>query len=462
MNDMKVNFMKKSSYMTIYDTLKDQICQGELPVGMRLPTEPVLSQQFGVSISTLRRAMIRLEMEKYVRREQGRGTFVNKVNGHGSITAKMDGLNFGCFVVMKEQNILNDIYFDGERINQISLNETPLSKAAGTALLQSLSLIQIPLHRLSPETLELFAPLPEDIVCLAEASIPEHILNECYTFDGSLRLLPVVTNPSVCYCWKPAFEKAGIELPHNDWTYRDFVNICRKLKTANEQPAFGLMPFPGVFYEPLFWSHGCEFIDEYGEPRLPEDDFNAAADILRVIHEEKLCVDLTYSSVPPHKFFTRPGVCMTFCGPLVLSALKNKNEWHILPTPEVSGVTTICLGIPNASHEKREMEKLLKILVSSQGIPGMAAMQGEAPAIAPALKKWSSGLGISGAGAFAESLSKGHPISPRTCFSLWQHKFYQLLDRFIRKQISREQLRNELIAVLEENRIYSGEITAFI
>jgi hypothetical protein len=462
MNNMKVGFMKKSSYMKIYDTLKEQIGQGELPVGMRLPTEPILSQQFGVSISTLRRAMVRLEMEKYVRREQGRGTFVNKVSGYGSVAAKVDGLNFGCFVVMKEQNVLNNIYFDGGKVNQISLNETPVSNMTGTSLLQSLSLIQVPLHRLSPDTLGLFSPLPEDIVELAEASIPEHILNECYTFDGSLRLLPAVANPSVCYCWKPAFEKAGIELPRHDWTYRDFVSICRKLKTANEQPAFGLMPFPGVFYEPLFWSHGCEFIDEYGEPRLPEADFYAAAEILRVIHEEKLCVDLTYSSVPPHKFFTRPGVCMTFCGPLVLSALRNKNEWYVLPTPEVSGVTTICLGIPDASHEKREMEKLLKSLVSSQGVSRMAAMQGEAPATVPALKKWSAGLGISGADAFVQSLSKGHPISPRTGFSLWQRKFYQLLDRFVRRQISREQLRNELIAVLEENRIYSGEVTAFI
>ena len=66
----------KAQYQKIYEELAEKIRNGSFPAGSRLPTEPVMAKEFGVSVGTLRKAIDRLVLEKKVKREQGRGTFV--------------------------------------------------------------------------------------------------------------------------------------------------------------------------------------------------------------------------------------------------------------------------------------------------------------------------------------------------------------------------------------------------
>src|SRR5512143_3168002 len=49
---------------------------GKLPTGSRLPSEPELAKQMGVSRATLREAMRTFETQGLIRRRQGAGTFV--------------------------------------------------------------------------------------------------------------------------------------------------------------------------------------------------------------------------------------------------------------------------------------------------------------------------------------------------------------------------------------------------
>ncbi|HWI62078.1 MAG TPA: GntR family transcriptional regulator [Symbiobacteriaceae bacterium] len=56
--------------------LLEEIRSGRLGPGDRVPSEWELSQQFAVSRMTARQAVSALEMQGYLRRERGRGTFV--------------------------------------------------------------------------------------------------------------------------------------------------------------------------------------------------------------------------------------------------------------------------------------------------------------------------------------------------------------------------------------------------
>jgi GntR family transcriptional regulator len=56
--------------------LKDMIVQGDFPGG-RIPAEMELAEALGVSRTTIRDALSRLEMEGTISRRQGAGTFVN-------------------------------------------------------------------------------------------------------------------------------------------------------------------------------------------------------------------------------------------------------------------------------------------------------------------------------------------------------------------------------------------------
>ncbi len=61
----------------IYLLLRERIGSGALAVGDKLPGEPSLAAEFGVSRMTLRRALDRLVQEDLLRRRAGVGTFVH-------------------------------------------------------------------------------------------------------------------------------------------------------------------------------------------------------------------------------------------------------------------------------------------------------------------------------------------------------------------------------------------------
>lgn len=65
-------------YHQIECILRDAIEAGRWQTGQQLPNESQLAEQFGVSKITIRQAMQELSAHGYVRREQGRGTFVSK------------------------------------------------------------------------------------------------------------------------------------------------------------------------------------------------------------------------------------------------------------------------------------------------------------------------------------------------------------------------------------------------
>lgn len=70
----------RPAYERLADTLRDQILAGELMPGDRLPVEPELCSQYGVSRGTAREALRVLSSQKLVRTVRGvaGGTFVNR------------------------------------------------------------------------------------------------------------------------------------------------------------------------------------------------------------------------------------------------------------------------------------------------------------------------------------------------------------------------------------------------
>ena len=76
---------------SVYDELRQQIDGGRLPPGSRLPSEPELAAELGVSRATLRDALRALEDEGALRRRWGSGTYVAE---RPRVATSLD-LNFG-------------------------------------------------------------------------------------------------------------------------------------------------------------------------------------------------------------------------------------------------------------------------------------------------------------------------------------------------------------------------------
>jgi GntR family transcriptional regulator len=63
-------------YIQVYSIIKEKIESGELPDGSQIPTEDELCKTYDVSKITVREAIHELVREGYLRRQQGKGTFV--------------------------------------------------------------------------------------------------------------------------------------------------------------------------------------------------------------------------------------------------------------------------------------------------------------------------------------------------------------------------------------------------
>jgi DNA-binding transcriptional regulator YhcF (GntR family) len=81
---MSIVLLNKDLAIPLYHQLKCALMEafekGQWQSGQQLPNETQLAKNFGVSKITVRKALQELAELGYVRRQQGRGTFVSKVN----------------------------------------------------------------------------------------------------------------------------------------------------------------------------------------------------------------------------------------------------------------------------------------------------------------------------------------------------------------------------------------------
>ncbi|OGP49593.1 MAG: hypothetical protein A2Y79_00065 [Deltaproteobacteria bacterium RBG_13_43_22] len=74
---MKLKKIPVPLYYQLEKVLRKRILSGKLKPDQAVPTEKELCREFGVSRITVRQALLSLESDNLIRREQGRGTFVS-------------------------------------------------------------------------------------------------------------------------------------------------------------------------------------------------------------------------------------------------------------------------------------------------------------------------------------------------------------------------------------------------
>ena len=72
-------------YQRLRDELARQIADNRWRPGEAIPTEAVLSTEYGLSVGTVRKAIDMLVGERILERQQGRGTFIRRPQFHSSL-----------------------------------------------------------------------------------------------------------------------------------------------------------------------------------------------------------------------------------------------------------------------------------------------------------------------------------------------------------------------------------------
>ncbi|HCE43312.1 MAG TPA: hypothetical protein DET40_07170 [Lentisphaeria bacterium] len=129
--------MVSPKYARVQSGIVNLIATENIKIGETLPTEKELSENFEVSIITIRRAVKHLEESKIVRREQGRGTFViadiqGRVdNGTIVFLDIMRGeLTFAAFTP-SVKNIDNELTRRGYKLNLLIAGQKPDAESIG-------------------------------------------------------------------------------------------------------------------------------------------------------------------------------------------------------------------------------------------------------------------------------------------------------------------------------------------
>ena len=73
-------------YLRLYRVLSQALAEGRFAVGESIPSEPRLMRDYGVSRSTVRRALAQLEAEHRIERRRGSGTFAREQRERAAIS----------------------------------------------------------------------------------------------------------------------------------------------------------------------------------------------------------------------------------------------------------------------------------------------------------------------------------------------------------------------------------------
>lgn len=441
--------MKKSAFLTIYETIRDDILSGRRGKGTRLPVETEMASEFNVSIGTLRRATDKLELEGYLRREQGRGTFVSLPENASGAVSRGNTFEYGVYQVLSEQQHLVELIFGDARKN-FTVLPSPLDIAPSVSpLYQKCSLVQLPVTLLPlPGVSDYLAPLPENLA----QDIPEELLPECRSVSGELRLLPIICNPTVCYCWKPGFKAAGIPLPNGDWDFDEFFALCASLKKNNMPKPFMPQMNLELLYSFLFRHFGGGLFTDSGRPWLPEDAFTKTVETLRQMETKGLLTHpYEYTGGLP-EFFNKPRMQLSFYGPWPTGMAEHPKDWHICSLPEESlSQVVFGLGIPYNAPAPDAALELLRSL-SDHRLKNLVKC---APASLATRKMWVSKLKMDHGEVFLKPSGKESVLSGRFGFELWKEDFSALMNDAVTGVLPAKKARKEILRLLQKKRIHT-------
>lgn len=415
----------KAQYQIIYEELLKKISSRVYPPGCRLATEPVMAKEFGVSVGTLRKAIDRLVLEKKVKREQGRGTFVCGENP-GKLfyphTFKNTEFVYGACQYLGDQEQVNQVLFRDESNLRYMILPSPLDiKPILSSLYNQCSIVQAPLtafHEMS----DFYRPLPEELF----EDFPEELLKQCRSVDGKMRVFPIILNQTLCYMNKRNADRYGIKLPGDEWNLDDLVDLCRRFKKAAPEVApFGILPMGALWFDVLLWYFGGDFFDHQGNVWLPEEPFFKAMGFYRDMLRSGDGVSvLNLPGVSIRECLQKPYIQMCFFGPRgCMDSHPMEMEMHPLPGG-VGSAVVFALGIPCNAPMPKQAIAFLKKLKDHR----LSEIRSAAPAAEKDIELWCKKQKVYRPELFMQFPEKQHffSSSPRLC--RWLDPVFRMIN----------------------------------
>lgn len=190
---------------------------------------------------------------------------------------------------------------------------------------------------------------------------------------------------------KDIFDKAGLDYPTDDWTWDDFISICRELRTKMTNGENGLSPYMypadlllngnvGMFT--AITMEGGKLVDDEGMSVVNSMETQLAYEKLRGYVKEGLFIDPTKSSSVS---FERNTIAISACvRPVLPNYINDVNLGFVAyPLSETGMVGAGCNGyaISATSEHKEEAWEFVKFIGSEAGQRAFATTAGCVPVL---------------------------------------------------------------------------------
>jgi ABC-type glycerol-3-phosphate transport system substrate-binding protein/DNA-binding transcriptional regulator YhcF (GntR family) len=468
MNDSSNGILEMANLISekVYLGLKSDLNNAVILNDEKIFPEPQLSKRYAVSIGTIRKAIGRLVDEGVLERQQGRGTFLANTNLTQHTISSTSIETFANTTRFKYANAYNlhcqdDINRQlwGEHQKQIDSVILPESRQM-TELSDSVSNCDIVFYsplQLTEINQRYLQPVPQWLKEKIELDFSQQACDEFSSLaSGELLAIPLIANPTICYLDKRTFKQANIPLPAHDWTWDDFLDICRTLKKSGQMP-MTLCPAPGCLFEPLLFQAGTNYFDSNGNVDLNKDSLAEAIKFLRTLIEEELCVNVYNLPQSFPRFIAQGGSCITFCGPLIggnLPAAQRKHwTFHHLPRNKFQGSTAAFFGLgvsANSQHPEKAWKFIDKVLYGG-GFERCASLTGVYPAKISSQIDWKAD-DLENPQILHETLKYSQPLHSKKGFREVYHDVYEVFNKLIKNKLTIEKGTKELVSILTKNK----------
>lgn len=254
----------EKKYMSLYNSILDDIRTGRLLMGEKLPTEAALSSAFSISRQTVRHALGILEKEGLIYRVQGSGAFISDIASKIRRTMRI-----GVITTYISEHVFPPMLREIERITaengySMLLSATNNSIAKERDILTNL--LSSPVDGIIIEGTKTTLPNPNIHIFreLSERGIPFVFLNACYPelMDGSIKNI---------ICLKVDDFEGGYNMT-NDLIRSGHRSICGVFKSDDIQ---GIHRFSG--YMSAMSMNGADLRDENMLWYATENKFDIAS-----------------------------------------------------------------------------------------------------------------------------------------------------------------------------------------
>jgi multiple sugar transport system substrate-binding protein len=233
----------------------------------------------------------------------------------------------------------------------------------------------------------IYMPLDELIAADKDVKVDDFSsgIREGLSYKGKMYALSYDFGPHVVYYNKSHFDKAGVPVPKDDWTWDEFIQTARALtREIDGKPVTGFSA-PNVFDSmvPFIFSNGGDYVDaEFKKSLLSKPEtIEAVQWYADLIHKQKVAaiVDDPGNTQWGSEQFYSGRAAMWTTGPwnFVNARAKVKDVWDValLPRGKSGSISTVAgsgFGIATTTKFKNEAWQVLKYITSTEGLSKVA------------------------------------------------------------------------------------------